>query len=571
MKRANGFTDNIPTPRLEEIDGKPALQLPGDGLLLGDFATALGQHLRDADVFARQGCAFTLDHEGQKLDAVTPGWLRTWIEGHVVPFRTGMQRDGTGNTITLKIKKSMTEDVARAVNVSTQFLDQLHKVERFHPCPMPVLRADGRIELLAPGMDAASMTFTADAGFVPELMPIAKAATSLRDLLSEFAWTDDGGRSLAVHLSAMLTVFAGSILPSGTVMPVFVYLGNAEGAGKTLLAQLAGIAYAKLPAAEAAPTKEEEWQKKLLALTISGRRVVLFDNLKCHLNSPSLEAYVTSPTFGGRILGVTKEFSGEAGATLLITGNGLTISPDMRRRSLLVELFMPELRSEDRKFKRILDAETIREVRPAVVSALWSIVRAWDEAGRPACSHGNASFPRWAKTIAGMVEFAGFGSPLAPAEIEGMGDTDTVDFAVLVGLMKHRDEYTFGDLTAMAEGAGLFERIFNDTDKDGNLSARGKQRLAKMLARYAGRQVAAGVRFMAIGKGHGRRYSLQGQQGQQGVSANGKNIQKPNRAKDHADLAHLAAPEGDYSDGDPFASESYRAPVEDPEDADTLF
>ncbi len=571
MKRANDFTDDIPATQLEEIDGKPALQLPGDGLLLGDFAAALGQHLRDADVFARQGCAFTLDHDGQKLDAVTPGWLRTWIEERVVPYRTATQRIGTGNTVTIKIKKSMSEDTARAVNVSKQFLDNLHKVERFHPCPMPVLRPDGRIELLEPGMDAASMTFTADAGFVPELMPIDEAASVLRELLAEFPWTDDGGRSMAVSISAMLTVFAGGILPFGTVMPVFVHLGNAEGSGKTTLAQLAGIAYAESPAADPAPSKEEEWQKKLLALAMSGRRVVLFDNLKTHLNSPSLEAYVTSPTYSGRILGVTKEFSGEAGATLLITGNSLTMSPDMRRRSLLIELFMEQMRAEDRKFKRILDPETIREVRPRVVSALWSIVRAWDEAGRPACSHNNASFPRWSKTIAGMVEFAGFGSPLAPAEVEGMGDTDTVDVVALAKLMTPGEQYTFGDLTAMAEGAGLFERIFRESDNEGNLTPKGKQVLAKMLGRYAGRQVLAGQRFVATGKGHGRRYSLHGQQGPQGVSANGKNTQKPNMAKDLADLAHHAQPEGDHTDGDPFGSESYRLPVEDPEDADTLF
>jgi hypothetical protein len=162
-----------------------------------------------------------------------------------------------------------------------------------------------------------------------------------------------------------------------------------------------------------------------------------------------------------------------------------------------------------------------------------------------------------------MVEFAGFGSPLAPAQIEGMGDTDTADFAQLVGLMKPLEEYAFGDLSVMAENAGLFERIFRLTDNNGNLSAQGKQRLAKLLGRYASRQVAPGVRFIATGKGHSRRYSLQGQQGQQGVSANGENTQNPNRAKDHADHVDLAD-----DDGAPFGSQSIRATVEDVEDRD---
>lgn len=545
MSRATDWEQSaVPAPPFEEIDGKPAIELPGNGLLLGDFAAALGERLAGAGVFARQGCAFTLDHQGQKLEAVTPGWLRTWIEKHVVPYKA--ERDKSGTVI--KIKRSITEDVARAVNVSPQFLGALPKVERFHPCPMPVMRKDGTIELLAPGMDTESATFTADARFTPELVTVEEATAVLRELLAEFAWPEDDGRSLAVHVTAMLTVYAGGILPRGTVRPAFIYLGNAEGAGKTLLASLAGVCYAESPAAEPAPRDEGEWQKKLLALTVSGRRLVLLDNLKGHLDSAALEAYVTSPTFGGRILGVTKEFSGEAGATLLLTGNSLTISPDMRRRSLMVELFMPELRAEDRKFRRILDAETVRKIRRAVVSALWSIVAGWDAAGRPPCSHGNSSFPRWAQTIAGMVEFAGFGSPLAPAEIEGMGDTTTADFAELVKVMTPGKDYKFEELAGMADDAGLFEGILSDRDKEGALTRKAKSSMAKILTRYNGRRVAEKTLFAVKGKGHARRYSVHGPHGPHGVSPVLEKDVFPNMPKDHAHHATMQAELGDFSD-----------------------
>jgi hypothetical protein len=546
---ATDWSGEICAPILEEIDGKPALQLPGDGLLLGDFSAALGELLRGAGVYARQGCAFTLDHQGQKLEPVTPEWLRTWIEKHVVPYKVITSKNQSG---TFKVKKSISKDISNAVNVSPQFLAQLPKVERFNPCPMPTMRPSGTIELLPPGMDSQSATFTAEGGFAPEVIPVAEAADRLRDLLAEFALPADGGRSLAVHVAAMLTVFAGGILPRGTVCPVFIYLANSEGAGKTLLAQCAGIPYADLPPAEAAPTKEEEWQKKLLALVASGRRLVLLDNLKGHLDSAALEAYVTSQSFNGRILGVTKEFCGDAGATILITGNRLTISPDMRRRSLLVELFMPELRAEDRRFKRILDAEAIREIRPGIVSALWSIVSAWDKAGRKPCSHGNSSFPRWAETIAGMVEFAGFGSPLAPAEIDGMGDTDAADFSALVGLMEAGERYTFEQVDIMADAAGLFERILSDRDKEGALSRGAKSRMAKLLCRYDRRQVAAGAVFAVEGKGHSRRYVLHGQHGPHGGSAGNEKTNFSKGLKDHADHATMRENEGVYSVAPPI-------------------
>jgi hypothetical protein len=514
MKRAKDWSNEIPSVGIKQIDGKPALRVPGDGLLLSEFAAALGEQLRHAGVFARGGCAFTLDHQGQRLEPVTPRWLRTWIEKHVVPYKMKAGRSG----ITFDIKQSITDDVAQAVNVSPQFLSQLPRVERFNPCQMPVLRSDQSIELLPVGMDKDSATYTANAGFTLQLMPVEYAREVLLDLLDEFAWPNDGGRSIAVHISAMMTVFAGGILPPGTVIPVFLYLANSEGAGKTLLASLAGITYAEAPSAEPAPKDEAEWQKKLLALTMSGRRLVLLDNLKGHLDSAALEAYATSPTFGGRILGVTKEFSGDAGATLLVTGNRLTISADMDRRSLVVELFMPELRAKDRTFRRILDAETVRELRPRVVSALWSLVKAWDHAGRPPCSHSNASFPRWAQTVAGVVEFAGFGSPLVPSAIADMGDTDGADFSTLVKSMNWGKRYSFEELVAKADEGGLFERLLSDRDRDDSLSRRAKSAFGKLLTRYRGRCISSSGDIFAVeGKGRERRFAILRSHGRHGL------------------------------------------------------
>ena len=45
--------------------------------------------------------------------------------------------------------------------------------------------------------------------------------------------------------------------------------------------------------------------------------------------------------------------------TVFVTGNGCTVSPDMRRRSLFVKLFMEDECAEDRKFKRVLDDATV--------------------------------------------------------------------------------------------------------------------------------------------------------------------------------------------------------------------
>ena len=534
MTLANDFQDTGEADPLQSVNGRPALQLPGAGHRISNFASELGAMLQGHNIFARKGCAFTLDHAGQKLEPVSGAWLRTFVEKHVAPYILT-----PAGKIELKIAKTMSKDTAYTVLVSPQFLEQLPLVERFHPCPMPWLREDGKIELLPVGLDPDSRTYTADPGFQIKPMPLVEARAILDYVLEEFAWPEDGGRSLAVQVAAMLTVFASGIMPQGSTRPVFLFVANSEGSGKTLLAILCGVPYRETPV-ETAPREDAEWAKKLLSAVIAGRRLILLDNLKGHLNAPALEAYTTSPHFSGRILGVSKEFQGEAGATVLITGNGLTISPDLRRRSLFVELFLRELRAEDRAFKRTLDTAAIQKARPDILSALWSLVSAWDAAGRPKASRMNSSFPRWTDTIAGIVEHAGYGCPTAPAEIAGMGDTDTADFSTLAGLMQPARRYTFAELVTIAEDAGLFERLTADRDKEHGLSTKSKATLARVLTRYDRRRATAAAVFRVEGKGHSRRYFLHGPHGPHGVSPLLEKPPfpiKPKHRADHADHA----------------------------------
>jgi hypothetical protein len=490
-----------PEKPLETINGKPALQLPGDGRTIGEFAEEIGGMLRELAIFARQGCAFALNFAGEKLEPATSAWLRTWVEQEVAPYvlRNGQRGES------LKLVRTMAEDTARAVLVSQQFLSQLRRVEFFNPCRLPVMRASGIIELLPPGYDAESMTFTHEAA--PDIVPIEteKAKAFITELLEEFPYADDAGRSKAVAIAAMLTVFASRLLPKGALRPCFIYLGNAEGCGKTMQGRLACAPYASADV-RGAPTTEEEFEKVLLSAVIGGRKVLLLDNVKGHLNSAKLEGFLTAPRYTGRILGLSKEFSGEVDTTVLLTGNRLTISPDLRRRALFVELFMRELRAENRRFKRILDDAAINEARPQILSALWQLIRAWDDAGRPKASRDNTSFPRWCHTIGGIVEHAGYGCPTAPAEIEGAGDTDTADIAKLGEVLELRRRYEFFEIVRLAETAGLFERFTLDVEHEGQLTRKAKAGFARLLASYHGRHITPQKRFMIEGQGRNRRF-----------------------------------------------------------------
>jgi hypothetical protein len=491
------FASTVDPDLIEKV---PLVRLPGSGYPAGKFAAELGELLREEAIFLRGDVAFTLSLDGKKLEPMSPTKLRTWIEDHVQTVKVKHGEQGA-----VCLASTMTDDIAGAVCKSPQFLKQLHRVERINPCPMPWLRKDGKIELLPVGLDVDSATFTVDPGFKIQPIPLAHAKMVLNLFLEEFAWPQDNGRSKAVQIGAMLTVFASSLMPFGSIKPIFIFVGNAEGSGKTLLALLCCTPYPEMPP-EPAPADRAEWAKRILTAVIDGSRILFFDNCKQHLDEGALEAYATASHYTGRILGVSKRFTGEAGATILITGNQLTVSPDLRRRSLFVKLFLRELKAEDRKIARPLDAGGISNYRPIILSALWTLVHEWDKAGRPKASRMNSNFPKWCDTIGGIVEFAGYGCPLAPPEIGGMGDTDTADFIALCSTMEPGHPYLFADLVHMANEQELFERTLLE-DNDG-LTRAAKSAFAKLLGRFNGRRVTEAAVFRVDGKGHSRRYVL---------------------------------------------------------------
>jgi hypothetical protein len=166
---------------------------------------------------------------------------------------------------------------------------------------------------------------------------------------------------------------------------------------------------------------------------------------------------------------------------------------------------MQELRAEDRVFNRRLDPPAILEMQPQLLTAMWAIIRGWDAAGRPPASKINASVPRWSEIIAGIVEWAGWSCPSAPAELEDGGDTDTRDIGRLGEAMPLDRPMKFSELCELCESLGLFERFIAWLE-DGEKGNKVRREFSAVLKTYAGRMIAPGKRFLSEGKSHQRRY-----------------------------------------------------------------
>jgi len=250
---------------------------------------------------------------------------------------------------------------------------------------------------------------------------------------------------------------------------------------------------------------DDEMRKALTSAIRCGRDVLFLDNLKGQLNSPSLEAFTSAAIWTDRLLGSNEQVTGPNIVTTFITANGLSISPDWRRRSLFVELHLAEERAEDRVYRRVLSVRSLNELRPKILAGCWSLVRRWVELGRPQPSKSHSAFPVWAAIIGGVTEAGGFGCPLATSNVAVVADEDGRDMQILTGGMTPSISYTAAEVVNLCRRLNIFDGLVGATDADFGRPQRSA--FGKLLARYDNRRVG-NLRFHIAGSGHAKRFRV---------------------------------------------------------------
>lgn len=355
-------------------------------------------------------------------------------------------------------------------------------------------------------------------------MSLDEAREVLDELLGEFPFVDS--RSKAVQVAAMLSLFGLNLLSRQAQVPMFVYTANAPRAGKTLLLKTVVIPVMGAAAVQTLSGEEEELRKVLDSVVREGSPYLALDNLKRRVNSPALEAFTTSATWSGRVLGQTGMFEMQKQTVVLVTANHAQVSTDIAGRALFVDLWVAEADPQAREIKRTMDDAYLSrpDVRQRVLSALWGLIRHWNAQGQPGGTRRLAGFEEWGRTIGGIVLASGYGDPLAEPELVNAGDSDTQDMQSLVKLLADKDQpeegFEFSALVDICLENSLFEPLLEGKwvrpgggEKEFELSAKGRSRFGKLLIGYEGRvfrfKDGSAIRFGKRGRNHARRYRVE--------------------------------------------------------------
>jgi len=265
-------------------------------------------------------------------------------------------------------------------------------------------------------------------------------------------------------MAAHFTAF-GRLLLMDVFRPAFVYLANQPGSGKTLLARLAIAPVFGPVAVETFPRSEEEQKKQLVTLVLEGRTYAFFDNVKGYLSSEPLEQFLTAERITGRILGASKNMTGPNLAIVFISGNDLRLSADMKRRSLVCDLFCAHEATERQISSPISDTwPSRRETRSRFLSALWSLMNHWQAQGCPRLTERLLpSFESFSAIVGGLVTTANFANPIEAPETQ-MDETGQAWRLLLQALADRvptgsTHDYPVDDAMKVAEELGVLDTL----------------------------------------------------------------------------------------------------------------
>lgn len=450
------------------------------GAPIDEMAAKVADFLRGKQLLFRRidDEIVTVDEATGRMRPMTSNRLRTWLPkvAGLVPV-VKFDKD-TGKAIKGELDQKQTIGILS----DDELLVKLPLIEAVNPAPMPVYSDDlderglRKLVLSPMGYHAATKTYTIHGGLqYEEDWSIDDAVKYLRGLFGFFPMDQ---RSLAVHLCAMLSLFCRRLFPGRT--PLFLYNSNLGGSGKSKLAECAITALYGRPEAIAYDQFDQKAVKaELDSLANTFASYVLFDDFElpgeAQLRSNHLNRWITGDVWGNRTYGKNTERRGIPLDTVtLMTGIKLNLEAQLRRRTLFIDLFAKQ-KPADRvlpKEATLITSSFIRSAdrRRELLSAMWALVRHWDETGRPGPEQTGQkpldSFEDWSDVVPPMVMSCGFSNALEAFEAGDAGDIEGTELSTLVRLLIRenlvekgltRATVTMADIVYTARKHELFE------------------------------------------------------------------------------------------------------------------
>lgn len=446
-------------------DDGPRVPLVNLDQPISSLARTVGMILHAAPVFRFGEAIVTVDEKG-RIDGMTSERFPSWVETYFAFFESNKDR---------RVIKSIGKDLAAKIMAADQFKNQLRELKGVSEVRIPIWTGgpDSRDIALSPeGFDEGTGLFTVSRVIYQEDMTTEEAASVFYDVLKDFPWDTEGQsqvqrrRSFSAQIAVMVGAYCHALFPDGTPRPMIIYNANQPGSGKSQLMRMALAPVYGPPAENGKPENEAELEKVLDSAAIARKPFLVLDDCRS-IHSQALNRFVTSPVHECRLMHSQKMATVSKITQIIATGNNLTVTPDLDRRALVVDLFEAG-EAATRVFEREITTAWLfaHDNRARLLAALWALVRHWRSEGMPMMKeHRRGSFEEWSSLVGGIVISCNLTNPFAPRQAENGGDEASRALALVIGGMVGEHEiqsppiFSTSDILARAESMELLDVI----------------------------------------------------------------------------------------------------------------
>jgi hypothetical protein len=288
-----------------------------------------------------------------------------------------------------------------------------------------------------------------------------------------------------VALSGALTALVRGVMPTA---PLHLIRAHASGTGKSYVVDIiAAVATGRLcPVITTTTSNEEEVEKRLGSIVLSGAAITSADNCTRDLGGELLCQLAERPLVRIRILGRSEMPECECHTTILATGNNITLKGDMVRRGLVCNLDTLEEQPELRQFRRDPLQAVLSDRGPYVAAAL-TVIRAYLAAGAPRVCGTIGSYADWSRMVRAPLIWLGQPDPVESmnaARIEDPERSDIREFFLLwVDELNLDERYTTARILEVA----------NEPMSSGDYNRRPlKELLLRVAGERNGKEISAG-------------------------------------------------------------------------------
>jgi hypothetical protein len=279
----------------------------------------------------------------------------------------------------------------------------------------PTLREDGSL-LIRPGYDEPSrLLFTTDdpteigeISEFPDKEQVMEAHARLMEPFEQFDYKNS--LSKGILLSGLLTAAVRKSLPTA---PAIIVSATSAGSGKTKIAQCIDIMAGGQGATNAMPFDREELRKALTSTMLEGAPSLIYDNLERNPKSDLLNAILSSSVHSDRVIGTKDKVTLSTRMMFLLTGNNITATGDLSRRTLKIDLDPACENPWQRNFS-FDPVSVVQENRIQMIVDALTILRGFlssPEYDEGIVSSHTGSFEKWSRWIRQCVIWLGYEDP----------------------------------------------------------------------------------------------------------------------------------------------------------------